>query len=182
MVATFKFKALRNVCDGYYLQPTGVLVNEAICAADLSSGEHRDDMQRRGFILLTQVVQGAALKVVTAPPTIESCRLVCQEIANRRETFVQEIRAQRTEALEAAKEPEMKREERTFWRERAKGLARTLENVAAEEAVLTPEVLRHAFVSDDIARKAAMVPPEMRAALDALAEERTLAGESASVA
>jgi hypothetical protein len=182
MAPTFRFKALRNKCDGYYLQPTGVLITEAICAADCSTGEQRDAMQRAGFKLLTQIIEGSNIGVVTAPPTLDTCRMVCEEIAKRREAFVERIRAERAEAVEAAKEPEMKREERVFWRERAKALERALERVAAEEAALTPEALHRAFVTDDIERKAAAVPPELRAALDALAQERTLAESGAPMA
>ena len=181
-MAAFKFKAFRNLCDGYYLQPTGVLVGEAILVADVSTGDARDATQRAGHVLLSQIIEGSSIRVVTGPPTLESCQMVCREIAKRRDPYVEEIRAQRQEALDAAKETEMKREERVFWRERAKGLTKVLERVAAEEVVLTPQSLRQAFVAEDIARKASMVPPEMRAALDALAEERTLAQESLSVA
>jgi len=163
----------RDLMDGYVLDTKGGAVGDAIRSADISNSRNREILQRKGMQILTRHNSaGRPAELQSEPPTQEACEAALAVIYERREAILVDLRAQLKEADQEVKEVTLNRNERGFWRTRAKSLEKKIEQIATEQ--VTPRDLYVAFVREDVSLRARDVPPEIRAAMTAMERERAI--------
>lgn len=173
-----KLQRRRDLMDGYVLAPTGATVGDAVRSADISIPSYRQKLQKKGYVILTEYgANDRAAELRTSPPTLETCRAVVEEIEKRKAAVLAELGDQLQEAEEELAQRDLGRQERSFWRVRAKNLREKIAAIEGEE--VTPEELHMAFVREDVTLRATAVPPQLREALEAIERERALLGSSA---
>lgn len=161
--------------EGYILAPTGAQLGDAIRTADISIPPYRERLQRAGNVILTRTNANSTVKELqTEPPTLETCEMVINEIAKRREPELERLRALVKEAAQEVKaHMAIASKERTFWQSRKRSLEEKIEAIIAEEDVTAKDLYRW-FVLEDASFQAQAVPAELRAALTALDRERRM--------
>lgn len=163
----------RDLMDGFVLAPTGATVPDAVRTADISIPSNRQRLENKGVKLLTQHNgNDRAGDLVSRPPSLEACQRAVDEVQGRKEAAIARLRAELADAKGESKQTDLSRGERSFWRKRVVNLEEKLIDVEME--AVTGEDLHRMLVREDVSLRAAAVPPEMRAAMEAIEREREL--------
>lgn len=167
----------RDLMDGYLLNPTGACIGDALRTADISNTVNRSRLRRKGFVILTRHNDSERpAEHDSAPPTVEDCAAALKVIAERRKPILAALKAEIAECDEELGSVSIGRMERGFWRRRRKDLEKKVAEIE-RDARVTPEELHRQLVREDVSLRARAVPPEMRAALQAVERERALMDE-----
>lgn len=173
MAKTLKLQRRRDLMDGWVLSPSGATVGDAVRTADISNPANRERLVRKGFQILTRHnANSTPAELQTEPPDVEVIARALEAVSTRKGAEIARLEELLAEAKTEMKQPHLSLNERSFWHLRAKRLEEKIAEIKSEQ-VMAAELYR-ALVLEDVAERAKAVPPEMRAAIEALERERAV--------
>jgi hypothetical protein len=163
----------------FFLRPDGATAAAAIVYLPAYNPAVRARWTRKGLRLLSQVTGDFSEKgeeaLRIAPPTLETCVEVMEELTRRNAAEVEQIRSEIADSKAQLDDPLLDADDRKLLRQRIRQLEKRAEQIPGE--LVTPERLLAFFKHEARIRLSLAIPANVRAAVERMQTEQALGQE-----